>query len=96
MISYYAGRSNVFQDAYGRLLFLETENFQYDGPTLYSGSTTFTVQNVINSIVYVDVNGLVDEEGEGFAITASNQITIFASPDHPLITLSKVGITYLR
>jgi hypothetical protein len=96
MISYYAGRSNVFQDAYGKLLFLETENFQYNGPNLFSGSTTFTVQNVINSIVYVDVNGLVNEEDEGFAITAPNQITIFASPTSPLITSSKVGITYLR
>ncbi len=51
---------------------------------------------MINSIVYVDVNGLVNEEDEGFAITAPNQITIFASPTSPLITSSKVGITYLR
>lgn len=96
MVSYYAGRSNVFQDAYGKLLFLETENFDYIGPTIYGGSATFTVQHEINSIIYVDINGLVDEEGDGFAVTASNQVTILPTPTHPLIGPSKIGITYLR
>ena len=85
-ISYYAGRSNVFQDAYGNLLFLETENF------IYTGDTSFTVQNIIHSVIYVEINGLVDQEGIGFAVSADNQITLLASP----ILGSKVGITYLR
>jgi hypothetical protein len=96
MISYYAGRSNVFQDAYGQLLFLETENFDYDGNTMYSGSYSVTVTKKINSIIYVDINGLVDEEGDGFAITGDYQITIYPTSDHPLIGPSKIGVTYLR
>ena len=76
MVSYYAGRSNVFQDAYGKLLFLESEIFHYDGPNMYSGSTGFTVLNVIDSVIYVAVNGLVQEEDVGFHITAANQITL--------------------
>lgn len=85
-ISYYAGRSNVFQDAYGNLLFLESENF------IYTGDTTFTVQNVINSVIYVEINGLVDEEGVGFVVSSDNQITLLSTP----ILNSRVGITYLR
>jgi len=85
-VSYYAGRSNVFQDAYGNLLFLETENF------IYSGNLTFTVLNEIHSVIYVEINGLVDEEDVGFVISSHNQITLLSTP----IIGSRVGICYLR
>jgi hypothetical protein len=97
MVSYYAGRSNVFMDAYGTLLFLETENFVYEGPTIYSGSTaTFTVLNNIDSVIYVDINGLVDEEGHGFAVTDTNQVTLYPTDITPLVSGSRIGICYLR
>ena len=85
-VSYYAGRSNVFQDAYGNLLFLETENFTY------SGNLTFTVLNEIHSVIYVEINGLVDEEDVGFVISSHNQISLLSAP----VIGSRVGICYLR
>ena len=71
MIVYYEGRSNVFQDTYGRLLFLEVDNFIYDGSTL-----TFNLLNNIESMIYLTINGLVDIDGSGYNILGNNQITL--------------------
>jgi hypothetical protein len=87
MVTYYAGRSNVFQDAYGNLLFLEHENFEYNGSSL-----TFTTQNPIDSVMYVEINGLVEEEDIDFKVTGTNQVTLLGTP----IVGSRVGISYLR
>jgi len=87
MVVYYAGRSNVFKDAYGNLLYLEVENF------IYSGDTTFTVKNIINSMIYVTINGLVDVSGDGYDVGPQpNQVT-FTSP--PVIG-SNISVCYLR
>ena len=55
------------------------------------GTPIFTVTNVIDSIVTLDINGLVEEEGVGFEITGSREITILGTP----IIGSNIGITYL-
>lgn len=88
MVVYYAGRSGVFKDAYGNLLFLEVETFTYDGSTL-----TFTVNNIINSIIYVAINGLVDINGDGYDRGAQpNQIVFNYEP----VVGSRITICYLR
>jgi hypothetical protein len=88
MVVYYAGRSNVFKDAYGNLLFLEVENFTYDGSSL-----TFTVNNIINSVVYTTINGLVDVNGDAYEIGPQpNQITFNEAP----VVGSRISIAYLR
>lgn len=87
MVVYYAGRSNVFKDAYGNLLTLHVENFTYDGSSL-----TFTVNNIINSMIYVTINGLVDITGEAYNIGPNpNQITFLDTP----IVGSRISICYL-
>lgn len=88
MVVYYAGRSNVFKDSYGNLLFMEVESFVYDGSTL-----TFTVNNIINSMIYVTINGLVDLDGTGYNIgPGTNQITFLDAP----VIGSRITICYLR
>jgi len=88
MVVYYAGKSNVFKDSYGNLLFLEVENFVYDGSTL-----TFTVNNVINSMIYTTINGLVDVSGDGYTMGPdANQITFNFEP----VIGSSISICYLR
>jgi len=87
MISYYAGKDSVFTDSYGKLLFLETENFVYDGSTLI-----FTLQNKIDSIIHVEINGLVDEEGDGFAVTADSDVQLLYTP----VIGSRIGICYVH
>jgi len=88
MVVYYAGRSNVFKDSYGNLLFLEVENFDYDGSTL-----TYTVNNIINSMIYTTINGLVDVTGDGYNLGPQpNQITFTSAP----VLGSNISICYLR
>ena len=87
MISYYPGRNSVFIDSYGKPLFLENEIFVYDGSTL-----TFTVQNKIDSVIHIDINGLVDEEGTGFAVSGDKDITLLGTPTIG----SKIGVCYIH
>lgn len=85
-ILYYAGKSNVFQDSFGRILFIANQYFVYDGLSL-----TFTVDHEIVDVIYVETNGLVEEEGEGFTFSG-NEVTYLYAP----VVGSRIGITYLR
>jgi hypothetical protein len=85
-ILYYAGKSNVFQDSYGRLLFLSTQYFEYNGSSL-----VFTVDHQISDVIYVETNGLVEEDGNGFT-WSGNQVTYQYTP----VVGSRIGIVYLR
>lgn len=85
-VLYYAGKSNVFQDSFGRILFIANQYFVYDGLSL-----TFTVDHEIVDVIYVETNGLVEEEGEGFTFSG-NDVTYLYAP----VIGSRIGITYLR
>ena len=86
MISYFPGRTGAVVDNYGTARFFDTNYFIYDGSTL-----TFTVDNTINSVLHVDINGLVDEEGGGFGISGDNTVTLLSAP----VIGSRIGITYM-
>jgi hypothetical protein len=85
-ITYFKGRNSVFIDTYGKPIQVITEYFTYDGTSL-----SFTVLNTIDSVVTLDINGLVEDEGLGFEITESNEITLQGTP----VLGSRVGVTYL-
>jgi hypothetical protein len=85
-VTYYKGRNSVFIDSYGKPIQVTTEYFTYNGTTI-----SFTVQNTIDSVVTLDINGLVEDEGVGFEITESNEITLQGTP----VLGSVIGITYL-
>ena len=93
VISYYAGRHGEFLDSYGKTLFLSHgktlflshEYFKYDGTT-----TTFTVTNKIDSLVYTEINGLIEEDVEGFSITGDKEVTLTREP----VAGSVIGICY--
>lgn len=88
MIVYYPGRDNTFTDPYGNLLFMEVEHFVYDGSSL-----TFTVDHLINDVIYVVVNGLVDITGEGYDLgPQGDQFTFKTAP----VVGSRISISYLR
>jgi hypothetical protein len=86
-ITYFKGKNSVFIDNYGKPIQVSTEYYTYDGSTL-----TFHLLNNIDSIVSLDINGLVEEEGGGFDITASDEVTLNYSP----VINSKIGVTYLH
>lgn len=86
MISYYPGKSDVFQDSYGRILFVDYQNFIYNGSSLI-----FTVSHEITSVLYVEINGLVDEDGVGFTFNGS-EVTLLTAP----AIGSRIGVVYLH
>lgn len=85
-ITYYKGRNNVILDNYGKILQVATEYFEYNGSTLI-----FQLNNAINSIVSVDINGLQEEEGSGYDIDGLRGIKLLGTPFQG----SRVGVTYL-
>jgi hypothetical protein len=86
-ITYYKGRNNIIVDTYGKTMQVSTEYYTYNGGTL-----TFTLINSIDAIVTLDINGLVEEEGSGFDITGTNQVTLLGVP----VIGSVIGVTYLH
>jgi hypothetical protein len=89
IISYYAGKSNVFQDSFGNLLFYEIKNFTYDGVNL-----TFDVIDRIVDVIFITANGLVQEEGVGY--TFSNNIVTIYDPISQLYPGNSITVGYLR
>jgi hypothetical protein len=85
-ISYYKGRNNILLDNYGKILQVATEYFEYNGSTLI-----FQVNNAINSVVSVDINGLQEEEGSGYDIDGLRGIKLLGTP----YSGSRIGVTYL-
>jgi hypothetical protein len=84
-ITYYKGKNSFITDTQGRPIQLKNESF------VYSNSLTFTLSNVIDSVVTVEINGLVEDEGVGYAISSSTQITLLSTP----VIGSRIGVTYL-
>lgn len=85
-ITYYKGRSSVFTDSEGNVRQVTTEYFEYDGSSL-----SFTTLNNIDSVISVDINGLLQEETDDFEVSAGTEFTL---KDTPRVG-SRIGITYL-
>ena len=86
-ITYYKGRQNtIVIDNFGNILQVSTEYFDYDGSSLI-----FELNNPINSIVSVDINGLQEEEGSGYDIDGIRNIKLLSAPSIG----SRIGVTYL-
>jgi hypothetical protein len=85
-IKYFKGKNNVFIDNYGKPLFVQTQNFVYNGSTL-----SFELLNPIKDIISLDINGLVEEEGDGYGITGEREFTLNYAP----LSGSSIGVTYI-
>ena len=86
VIAYYKGKNTFITDPNGRPIQLATQNFTYDGTSL-----TFTVDHIINCVIALDINGLVEDEEDGFDITGTYTITL----NYPPVIPSNISITYL-
>ena len=51
----------------------------------------FTVDQSINSVITVEINGLAEEEGVGYEITGDKEITLLGAPAYN----SNISISYL-
>ena len=86
-ITYYRGKNNIFIDGSGNAKQVTTEYFNYT----VGGTLSFTTLNNIDSVISLDVNGLQQEEGQGFDITDSTTVTLSGAPLYD----STIGVTYL-
>ena len=86
IISYYKGRNDTIIDVFGNIMNVSTEYFTYDGTSL-----VFILNNGVKSIVSLDINGLVEEEGSGYDISGDHQFTLLGIPS----VGSRISVTYL-
>jgi len=84
-IQFYPGKNSVIFDNTGKLIFFTIENFTYDGTQL-----NFIISQSINSVLTLEINGLAEEEGLGYDITDSKEVTLLYAP----LIGSKVMISY--
>lgn len=85
LICYHPADGGPMINQYGVRVTLANEYFTYDGSSL-----TCTVVHTIDSVVHLEINGLIDEELYGYTITGANQITLTSNP----VLGSVIGITY--
>ena len=85
-ITYYKGRSSIFTDSEGNVRRVTTEYFNYDGSSL-----SFTTLNNIDSVISLDLNGLLQEETEDFEISGGTEIILKGTPR----VGTRIGVTYL-
>ncbi len=86
-ISYFKGRNDTFIDLFGKPLIVTYENFTYDGSSLF-----FNTSNAIDSVISLDINGLVEDEGVGFEVSGNFEIRLLSPP----AVGSKIGLVYLN
>lgn len=84
-IVYYRGRNTSIVSNNGREIQYAKEYFEYDGSTL-----EFTLSNVIDSIVFLEINGLVEQETYGYEVTGTNTVTLNFTP----VIGSRIGLGY--
>lgn len=87
-VVYYKGltMSEDLIDIYGNILQVRTDFQNYvDGVLIYTTINNFT------DIIFVSINGIIQEENVGFVISGTNEIT-FLSPLYPN---SVIGISYV-
>lgn len=85
-ITYFKGRNDTFIDTFGKPLQVTNETFVYDGSTL-----EFTTSSPIDSVVSLDINGLVEDEGSGFEVSGNYKVKLLGAP----VIGSKIGVVYL-
>ena len=85
-IQYYKGRNSVILDNTGKLIQYDMVTYTYDGSSLI-----FETSQSINSVIAVEINGLAEEEGIGYEITGSKEITLLGAP----AIGSKIMVSYL-
>jgi len=85
IIAYYPKRERSLINNYGNTVNVTHEYFTYDGSTL-----VFNTNHPIDSVIYLDINGLAEIEEESYEITDSNEITMLTPP----LLNSVIGVSY--
>jgi len=90
LVAYYPKReytNATLINSYGQIVNIAHETFTFDGSTL-----TFSVGNPIDSIIYLEINGLIETEDTGYYLSSTTDITLLGEP----LLGSTIGVTYFH
>jgi hypothetical protein len=85
-ITYFKGKNDTFINTFGKPLNVYYQNFIYDGSSL-----EFTTTSSIDSVISLDINGLIEEESVGYEVSGDYKVKLLGTP----IVGSKIGVVYL-
>ena len=85
-ITYFKGKNDTFINTFGKPLNVFYQNFIYDGSSL-----EFTTSSSIDSVISLDINGLIEEESVGYEVSGDYKVKLLGTP----IVGSKIGVVYL-
>ena len=85
-ITYFKGKNDTFINTFGKPLNVYYQNFIYDGSSL-----EFTTTSSIDSVISLDINGLIEEEIAGYEVSGDYKVKLLGTP----IVGSKIGVVYL-
>ena len=85
IIAYYPKREGNLINNYGHIVSITHEYFTYSGTTL-----VFNTLHPIDSIIYLEINGLADIAGLAYNKTGPNEITMLTPP----LLGSVIGVAY--
>jgi hypothetical protein len=85
-ITYFKGKNDAFINTFGKPLNVYYQNFIYDGSSL-----EFTTTSSIDSVISLDINGLIEEESVGYEVSGDYKVKLLGTP----IVGSKIGVVYL-
>ena len=95
-IVYYKSKNSRIVGTSGRIFSFVREEFQYTGTEpLFNGDINrpmFDTNQMINSVITVEINGLSEQEGIGFIVSDDNSFIILS--DKPSIN-SNISVGYL-
>lgn len=87
IITYFKGRSDSFVNTFGKPLNVFNQKFIYDGSSL-----EFTTTSSIDSVISLDINGLIEEESVGYEVSGDYKVKLLGIP----VIGSKIGLVYLN
>lgn len=91
IIAYYPKKSGQLYNNNGNIVYLTHEHYTFpDDFTEVGDVWTINTTHPIQSIIYLEINGLVDIEGHSFEVTGTNEITLLLNP----LLGSIIGIAY--
>lgn len=85
-ITYYKGKDENLINTFGKPLSVFYENFVYNGTSL-----EFTTTSPIDSVISLDINGIVEEENLGYEVYDTYKIKLLGIP----VIGSNIGVVYL-
>ena len=87
LVSYYSSKNNALFDAEGKPIIIDSDYFLYDGSTL-----EYYLSYDVSSIIFLEINGLIDDAGNGYELFGTNGVRIL----YPPVINTTIGVCYMH